>query len=168
MALVKINHIFVRYWIIRTVVMAPDLDQFRSLLKQKNLKATPQRIAVHRSMLALGHASADMVVDYMTAQTDAKITVASVYNILSMLSDLGIYSRRMGSNSKMYFDVNSCRHFHIYDSTCNSYKDVVDNEFMSMVEAYVKKHRPRGYKVDSIDIQLVCHPSRKGKNNTRQ
>ena len=62
----------------RTKVMAPDIDQFKALLKQKNLKATPQRIAVHRAMIALGHASADMVVDYMSAQTDAKITVASV------------------------------------------------------------------------------------------
>ena len=148
--------------------MAPDIDQFKALLKQKNLKATPQRIAVHRAMIALGHASADMVVDYMSAQTDAKITVASVYNILSMLSDQGLYSRRMSSNSKMYFDVNSCKHIHIYDTTSNGYKDLMDDEFISMVESYVKKHKPSGYKVDSIDIQLVCRPSGRGKKSTRQ
>ena len=141
--------------------MAPDIDQFKALLKQTNLKATPQRIAVHRAMIALGHASADMVVDYMSAQTDAKITVASVYNILSMLSDQGLYSRRMSSNSKMYFDVNTFKHLHLYDSVNNSFQDVIDDELMAFVESRLKQRKVKGFKIDSIDIQLICHPTRR-------
>ena len=47
---------------------APDVETFRSILKGKGLKATPQRIAVHEAMLNLGHASADMVVEKLSSE----------------------------------------------------------------------------------------------------
>ena len=62
---------------------APDMESFRSILKSKGLKATPQRIAVHAAMLALGHASADLVYEHIKKEGTAEVTVASVYNILS-------------------------------------------------------------------------------------
>ena len=39
----------------------PTIQEYRNLLKQHSLKATPQRLAVHEAMIELGHASADMV-----------------------------------------------------------------------------------------------------------
>lgn len=46
---------------------APTIEEFKVLLRNKNLKATPQRVAVHEAMLSLGHASADMVVEHIKA-----------------------------------------------------------------------------------------------------
>ena len=48
---------------IKQTYEAPNVEEFKRLLKKHNLKATQQRIAVHEAMLALGHASADMVTD---------------------------------------------------------------------------------------------------------
>ena len=59
-----------------------DIDQFVAKLKKHSLKATPQRIAVHKAMIRLGHASADMVAGEIAREGEASITVASVYNIL--------------------------------------------------------------------------------------
>jgi len=140
---------------------APNMEQFKEILKDKKLKATNQRLAVHEAMLTLGHASADMVVDAINACGSAKVTVASVYNILSNLADIKVYHRRLSSNNKMYFDVNTFKHAHLYDSINNEYKDVVDAELVKLVESYLKERKFRGYKVDSIDIQIVCHPRRK-------
>ena len=39
----------------------PDIIQFKRLLRDRGLKATPQRVAVHEAMLALIHAGADAV-----------------------------------------------------------------------------------------------------------
>ena len=39
----------------------PNPVQFRRMLGEKGLKATPQRLAVHEAMIALGHASAEDV-----------------------------------------------------------------------------------------------------------
>lgn len=140
---------------------APTLEEFKIILKKNGLKATPQRMAVHEAMLSLGHASVDMVTEHISSNTTKTITIASAYNILSQLADLGIYSRRTSSNCKMYFDVNSDKHIHLYDSEGNEYKDIVDDELIAMVEAKLGRRRFKGYKVDSIDIQIICHPSKK-------
>lgn len=140
---------------------APDLSRFKDILKEKGLKATPQRLAVHEAMLKLGHASADMVAAQMESAGFTKITIASVYNILSTLADLKVYSRRTSSNNKMYFDVNTFRHLHLYDRTSHEYRDVVDDELLSLVESKLKGRRFRGYTVDHVDIQIICHPSRR-------
>ncbi len=138
---------------------APDVETFRSILKGKGLKATPQRIAVHEAMLSLGHASADMVVEKLASE-GVDVTVSSVYNILSTLADLKIYGRRTSSNNKMYFDVNTFRHFHLYNYVDNEYKDVIDDELANLIESHFKGRRFRGLKVDFIDVQIICRPSR--------
>ena len=112
-------------------------------------------------MLALGHASADMVTEEIRKNGNTKVTVASVYNILTNLAMLGIYHYRLSSNNKMYFDVNTFKHFHIYDCENHQYKDVVDSELMEMVENYLSRKRYRGYSIDHIDIQLVGRPTKK-------
>ena len=67
----------------------------------------------------------------------------------------------MSSNNKMYFDVNTFKHIHLYDTENNVYKDVIDEELTAIVESKMKGRGFRGYKVDGIDIQILCHPSKK-------
>ncbi len=141
------------------VPSAPDIESFKKILKDKGFKATPQRLAVHEAMLKLGHASADMVAEEMAKAGITKVTIASVYNILTMLADMKLYSRRLSSNNKMYFDVNNFKHIHLYDRTSNEYKDVLDDELLSMVESKLKGRKFRGYTVENVDIQIVCRPS---------
>ena len=66
----------------------PTLEEFKAILKKHSLKATPQRLAVHEAMMELGHASADMVAENIKAKNLAKVTVASVYNILTQMAML--------------------------------------------------------------------------------
>ena len=140
---------------------APSIEEFKSLLKGNGLKVTPQRLAVHEAMLRLGHSCADMVTAEILASGQAKVTVASVYNILTQLSLLGIYHHRMSNNNKMYFDVNTFKHLHLYDSINNSFQDVIDDELIAFVESRLKQRKVKGFKIDSIDIQLICHPTRR-------
>lgn len=147
--------------------MAPDIEVFKSQLKKFGLKATPQRLAVHNAMIKLGHASADMVAECI--EKECKITTASIYNILSNLADLGIYSRRLSANSKMYFDVCTNKHIHLYDIEGNEYKDILDDDLISSIESKLCRKRFRGYKIDGIDIHIICHPTKttiKKKSNT--
>ena len=141
---------------------APDVETFRSILKGKGLKATPQRIAVHEAMLNLGHASADMVVEKLSSE-GVDVTVSSVYNILSTLADLKIYGRRTSSNNKMYFDVNTFNHIHLYDTVNNTYRDIYDEELLAYASSRLRRRKFKGYNVDGFDIQILCHPSRRGR-----
>lgn len=141
---------------------APDMEEFKALLRKHALKATPQRLAVHAAMMELGHASADMVSEAIAREGKVKITVASVYNILSQLALRGIYHHRLSTNSKMYFDVNTFRHIHLYDTVGNTYRDIEDEELMDMIDAKLARKRFKGYKIEGIDIQILCKPTRKG------
>lgn len=136
------------------------MEEFKQFLKKHKLKNTPQRLAVHSAMLKLGHASADMVAEQIDKDALAKVTVASVYNILLGLAGLGLYSHRMSANNKMYFDVNTFEHAHLYDTVNNSYKDIVDDELIALIHEHLGRKKFRGYKIDGIDIQILCHPSR--------
>lgn len=135
------------------------LEDFKKSLRQHNLKATTQRLAVHNVMMLLGHASADMVAEKLKEDDTVKITVASVYNILTQLAQLGIYSYRLSRNNKMYFDVNAINHIHLYDSYNHEYKDVFDEDLLAFVEQKLRSTKFRGYKVENIDIQINCHTS---------
>ena len=141
----------------------PSLDEFRTRLRRHGLKATRQRLAVHEAMMVLGHASADMVTEEISRKGVGKVTVASVYNILSQLADLKVYTRRLSTNNKMYFDISTFRHIHLYDRENHRYRDVFDEELMDLVQSHLKRRKFKGFTVEDIDIQLIARPTRKTK-----
>jgi Fe2+ or Zn2+ uptake regulation protein len=139
----------------------PDLEEFKAILRKHSLKATPQRLAVHEAMMSLGHACADMVTESIKEKGNAKVTVASVYNILTHMAMLGVYHYRMSSNNKMYFDVNTFKHIHFYDHENHTFRDVIDDELVRLIESHLSRKRVKGYKIEGFDIQLIGKPSRK-------
>lgn len=136
-----------------------SIETFRKALKAKGLKVTGQRLAVHKAMMELGHACAEDVSEKIKAD-GGRIPTSSVYNILSQMALIGIYKYRFSADNKLYFDVNTSRHAHLYDVYSHEYRDVVlDENLMQAIETSLGKKRFRGYKIDGIDIQIVCHPS---------
>ena len=142
----------------------PTLDDFRSQLRRHNLRATQQRLAVHEVMMALEHASADMVQNELAAR-GASVTVASVYNILSQLADYRIYGRRLSATNKMFFDIEGSRHIHLYDRENHNYRNLQDDELSELVAAHLKRRKFKGYTVEGIDIQIIAKPTRKTKKS---
>ena len=138
----------------------PTIEDFKAILKKHSLKATPQRLAVHEAMISLGHACADMVTEAIKEKNTAKVTLASVYNILTHMAMLGVYNYRLSANNKMYFDVNTFKHIHFYDQDNHVFKDVVDDELVALIESHLSRKRVKGYKIESFDIQLVGRPTR--------
>ncbi len=139
----------------------PTIEEYKAILKKHSLKATPQRLAVHEAMTELGHASADMVTESIKAKGTAKVTLASVYNILTHMAMLGVYHYRLSANNKMYFDVNTFKHIHLYDHENHTFRDVIDDELVAIIESHLSRKRVKGYKIESIDIQLIGRPNKK-------
>ena len=140
----------------------PDIIQFKRLLHDRGLKATPQRTAVHEAMLDLVHAGADDVAAWIAARGGVRISPASVYNILTLFADLGLYGRRSGRSGKMVFDARTGAHLHLYDTQGGTWRDLEDDALMEWLEAHFKGRRFRGYKIDGFEVQLLCHPTRRG------
>lgn len=126
----------------------------KEVLRSRGLKATPQRIAVYDSMMKLGHASADMVGNDIST-TYPTLTVATIYNVLEMFVENGLLARRYSSNNKMYFDVNTHEHVHIYCRDDNSFEDYEDGELVRIVDEHLKSRNLEGYEVTGVDIQII-------------
>ena len=139
------------------------MTDFETQLRKHKMRATRQRMAVHEAMMLLGHASADQVAEMLSRREDLKISVASVYNILSQLADARIYARRLSANNKMYFDVNTGCHIHLYDRENHRYRDIPDEELMDLVASHLHRRRFKGFTVEDIDIQLIARPTRKSR-----
>jgi len=143
------------------------MQKYKALLKQHKLKATPQRLAVHGAMLQLIHASAEQVAGVLEQESELKVSVSSVYNILTQMASLGIYGRRLSVGNTMVFDVNPASHLHLYDPQNNVFKDIQDPDLMMDIEERIKKHRYRGFRVSSVEVNVICHPPKKRKKQTK-
>jgi len=139
----------------------PDIERFHRKLTNLGLKITPQRTAVHLAMISLVHANAEMVAQQIKQEGTVKVSTPSIYNILNELADCGVYARRMSRNNRMYFDLITKKHVHLYDTKHNEFKDIADDEVIKLVETYFKGRRWRGYKLDGVEIQLICHSTRR-------
>lgn len=139
------------------------MEEFRSRLKKHGLKVTAQRTAVHEAMLKFVHASADMVAEEILKNGKVKVTVASVYNILTQLSMADIYRHRMSSNNKMIFDVDTTGHIHLYDTVNHVHMDVMDDATYKDIEGKLLSRRFKGYKVEGVDVQILVRPTTRRK-----
>ncbi len=148
-----------------TLTQVPTLQEFRTMLRRHNLKATRQRLAVHEVMTDLVHASADMVKEELEKRGSGKVTLGSVYNILSQLSDCHIYVRRLSVSNKMFFDAINSPHIHLYDRENDTYRDLVNDDLQELVATHLRRRRFKGYTLEGVDIQFIARPSnRKNKS----
>lgn len=123
-------------------------------IQHTGLKATPQRIAVYKEMQNLGHACADMVAENLK-ESFPSLTVATIYNVLDSFVEAGLLVKRFSSNNKMYFDVNTYDHVHIYDEQLNAYKDYNDPVLVKMVTDYLNNVEIPNFKFRTVDIQIL-------------
>ena len=136
----------------------PDEEKFRMMLKTHGLRATNARMSIHRAMMALEHASAEHVAEWLEKRHDSAASVSSIYNILTQMATEGIYSWRLSADNKRYFDVCASSHTHLYDRKNGVYKNLSDDIVREAINDILKRHRFRGYTVEDIDVQVVCHP----------
>ena len=137
------------------------MEKFLALLKKHNLKATPQRLAVHEAMTALGHADADAVKQWLTENSSTKVTVASIYNILHQMAELGIYSVCISADNKMYFDVTTAPHFHMYDAKNKLLRDVSDKGLQEKIFGMMGQRRFKGYSIERVEVLFVVKPRKR-------
>lgn len=136
--------------------MTNDQKPIAQILNESGLKSTSQRIAVYETMRVLGHASADTVCQKMM-EDGRMFTVATIYNVLESFVEKGLVSRRFSSNNKMYFDITTAPHCHLYDDRNDTIVDYEDPVLDTIVNDYVKNNHLNGYELTGIDIQIIGH-----------
>lgn len=124
----------------------------KELIQSKGLKATHQRIAVYKAMCELGHASADMIIEHVL-KIFPTLTVATVYNILDSFASVGLLRRIPSSEVKMFFDINTENHIHIFDVHLQSFIDFHDDELKCLITEHLKIKYPE-MNISGFDLIL--------------
>lgn len=131
--------------------------EIRDMLKERDIKVTPQRIAVYKALYALGHASVEEVVAEV-AKKSANITTATVYNVLDCFADKGIITRLHTPKGKMYYDISTYEHSHIID-TNGSIIDYDNQELIDIIKNYLQKNPIKDVEVEKISLQFMAKDS---------
>ena len=137
-----------------------SMDDIRARINRCGLKATPQRMRVYAVMCRLGHASADMVYHELGGARGT-MSLATVYNVLESMTEAGLLVRRPSFSSKMYFDVDTSGHGHIYRQDTQEIVDFSDASLLQAVETCIRERLPEDLVFDRLEIQVLCHAGRK-------
>jgi len=98
-------------------------DDIRPALRAHGLRVTPQRLAVHRALQALGrHATADEVLERVHGSVPG-VSLPTVYAALELLADLGLAARVHGGRAVRY-DPRAEPHHHLVCDACGAVVDL--------------------------------------------
>ena len=131
-----------------------DIEHIRNLFSGKGLKVTPQRIAVYKAMENLGHACAEEVIEKVH-ETSPTITVSTIYNVLDCLAVNHIISRIFTGGNKMYFDVSTHEHHHLYCEEDHQIKDFDDTALTELIREYMCSRKIKGFDLKEVKVQLI-------------
>jgi Fe2+ or Zn2+ uptake regulation protein len=98
----------------------PDL---RAALRARGMRVTPQRLAVHGALHALGrHATAEEVLDRVHG-TVPGVSLPTVYAALELLADLGL-AARVHAGRAVRYDPRAEAHHHLVCTSCGAVEDL--------------------------------------------
>ncbi len=98
-------------------VSADGLDQ---ALRERGLRATPQRRLVLKAVSELGHATPEQVCDFVQADS-ASLNLSTVYRALELLEELGVVSHtHLQHGSPTYQVADHVDHLHLVCRRCGS------------------------------------------------
>lgn len=140
----------------RTLTGCPWHD-VKEMLQSVGLRPTRQRMALGWLLFGKGgrHLTAEMLFEEAT-QAKVPVSLATVYNTLNQLTDLGLLRQVSVDGSKTYFDTNISSHHHFYLEGTHELLDIEDPAplFQRMPEV------PEGYEISRIDLVVRLRKTR--------
>ncbi|MBS0010915.1 MAG: transcriptional repressor [Bacteroidales bacterium] len=127
---------------------------YEKILRENDLKVTPQRIAVLEAMAQLNiHPTAEEIRDYVQKKYPG-IAGGTIYKILDVLVDKGLVKRVMTGKDIMRYDGMLQRHHHLYCKDSEDIIDYFDRDLDSLLENYFRKRNIPGFSIEDIKLQI--------------
>lgn len=127
----------------------PVKQRMRSLLETYGLRATRQRLGLAKLLLSKGnrHVTADILAAEANA-VNIRASLATVYNVLNLFSQVGIVRALTIEGAKTFFDTNTTDHSHFFFEDSGHIEDV-SLEGMQIASAVTP---PDGYEIVKVDV----------------
>ena len=118
------------------------------MLRERGLKVTPQRVAVHRAIVtSAGHPDAEAIWATVRAELPS-ISLRTVYEVLRTLADLGEIREVNLATGSNRFDPTTSDHQHLVCTKCGAVADV----FLDGPPAEVPNAQRQGFTVHAHEV----------------
>ena len=124
-------------------------------LRARGLRATPQRVVLHRILRGIdGHVTAEELLDRATAQLPS-VSLPTIYAALALLEDMGQVHRVSALGGTTIYDTRRRIHHHVVCRVCG---DVQDLDAAADTGAVVRAAEAGGFTALSaqVTVQGVC------------
>ena len=127
--------------------------EFDKMLRDKNLKATPQRLAIVEGLHDFGHLSIDEIYEMVKAKFPS-ISLATVYKNINSMFDKSFVKEIKIPDQKSKYELTKEKHSHLVCSQCKKVEDIHLDLDALIVEASKKSD----FKIrnDAVVLTGVC------------
>ena len=130
-------------------------DRIIQLLKQNNLKVTPQRLSICRVVLSsTNHPSAEEIYDIVKKE-HRTISLATVYKTLNLLNKIGLISELRFNGNFSRYDSKSEVHINIVCPKCMKIEDYESKKLNEIWENILSDIKG-DIKGQRIDVYKLC------------
>jgi Fur family peroxide stress response transcriptional regulator len=137
-------------------------DEIIRAFRIRGLKVTPQRVAIVKALLEIGHPTAEEVYEAVKKE-HPYISLATVYRTLKTLSRSGLVKELCLPNGATRYDSNIKPHVNIVCVGCGRIVDYESEDVEGVVSRIADKIKTSGYKVLGfrLDVDVYCDSCRK-------
>ena len=130
-------------------------EQIIAKLKEKQLKVTPQRIAIYEAIVKLrNHPTAENIIDYIRVN-HPNISVGTVYKVLDSFTENHLVRKVKTEKDIMRYDPHVDHHHHLYCSETERIEDFEDETLNSLISEYFKKNKIKNFQIQDIKLQIT-------------
>lgn len=131
--------------------MVANLDDAIHALKHKNIRITPQRIAILEVLVSHHHhPTAEEIYKQIELEFPG-MSVATVYNNLRLFTELGFVTEMSYGDNASRFDFKTDPHYHAICSNCGK---ITDFHYPSLDDIEIAASRLTGYEITHHRLEL--------------
>jgi len=132
-----------------------NFKEIKNKLVEKNLKVTPQRVAILEAIVDLGnHPTADQIIEFIH-KNHPNISSATVYKVLDTFVWSGLVNRVVTERNIMRYDAVMESHHHLYYSDSDKIEDYKDDELNRLLADYFRTKNIPGFKIEDLKLQII-------------
>lgn len=100
------------------------MNNYTTILRERNLKATPQRLEIANVLFSSGHLSVEALYESLLKKFNS-ISLATIYKNINLMLEASFISEVKLPNAKTVYELAKETHSHLVCSSCSSVRDVV-------------------------------------------
>ena len=125
------------------------MNNYTEILRQHNLKATPQRLEITNALYLNGHMNIERLYDVMLKKFNS-ISLATIYKNINLMLEASFIQEVKIPNSKSVYELTKDTHSHIICDTCGEIMDIE----LDLDSVISNAAQTSNYKINKSDLIL--------------